>query len=80
LSEKKQSNPNRRSILLSGTALVAATVATDAFAQAQKAAPASPAPVASPSGRRPNILVIFGDDIGQNGGQLAAILNAALAN
>ncbi|PDT86027.1 arylsulfatase [Bradyrhizobium sp. Y36] len=65
MSEKKQSNPNRRSILLSGTALVAATVATDAFAQTQNAAPGSPVPAASPSGRRPNILVIFGDDIGQ---------------
>jgi arylsulfatase A-like enzyme len=49
---------------LSGTALVAATVATDAFAQAQKAAPA-PAASPAPSGRRPNILVIFGDDVGQ---------------
>ncbi|MCG2643830.1 arylsulfatase [Bradyrhizobium sp. CCBAU 11434] len=66
MSEKKQSNPNRRSILLSGTALVAASIATDAFAQAQKAAPGSPAATAGPSGRRPNILVIFGDDIGQS--------------
>src|SRR6478672_10778614 len=66
MSEKNQSNPNRRSILLSGTALVAATIATDAFAQAQKAAPGSPTATAGPSGRRPNILVIFGDDIGQS--------------
>ncbi|BCA05642.1 arylsulfatase [Bradyrhizobium japonicum] len=65
MSEKKQSNPNRRSILLSGTALVAASIATDAFAQAQKAAPGSPAAGPAPSSRRPNILVIFGDDIGQ---------------
>jgi arylsulfatase len=45
--------------------LVAATTLTShALAQAQKAPPAAPAP-AAPSGRRPNILVIFGDDIGQ---------------
>jgi arylsulfatase A-like enzyme len=64
MSEKNQPLPDRRSVLLSGTALVAATVATDAFAQAQKAAPA-PAASPAPSGRRPNILVIFGDDVGQ---------------
>jgi arylsulfatase len=55
---------DRRSILLSGTALVAATVTTDAFAQAQKAAP-TPGAAPALSGRKPNILVIFGDDIGQ---------------
>jgi arylsulfatase len=45
--------------------LVAATTLTShALAQAQKAPPAAPAPAAL-SGRRPNILVIFGDDIGQ---------------
>src|SRR6187431_714882 len=65
MSENKQSNPDRRSILLSGTALVAATVATSAFAQAQRATPGSPTPAAGSSSRKPNILVIFGDDIGQ---------------
>jgi arylsulfatase A-like enzyme len=68
MSKKKdQSFPDRRSVLLGGTALVAAAVATDALAQAQKAAPApgSPAPIPAPSARKPNILVIFGDDIGQ---------------
>ncbi|KGJ68397.1 putative sulfatase [Bradyrhizobium diazoefficiens SEMIA 5080] len=50
---------NRRNILLGTSTLVAAaTLTSGALAQAQKAAPA-------PSGRRPNILVIFGDDIGQ---------------
>ena len=67
MSKKNEPILNRRNVLLSGTALVAATMATDAFAQAPKAAPAPNAPVATPapSGRKPNILVIFGDDIGQ---------------
>src|SRR5260370_5896204 len=57
---------SRRNILLGTSTLVAAaTLSSGALAQAQKAAPAerSPAPTA-PSGRKPNILVIFGDDIG----------------
>jgi arylsulfatase A-like enzyme len=53
--------PDRRSILLGGTALVAASAIASgnpvSVAQAQQAA--------APSGRRPNILVIWGDDIGQ---------------
>jgi len=69
MSKNKQPLPDRRSILLGGTALAAA--ATGAFAQAQKATPgpaAAPPPSPSPSsssGRKPNILVIFGDDVGQ---------------
>jgi arylsulfatase A-like enzyme len=56
---------SRRNILLGSSSLVAAAALTSqALAQAQKASPATPAPVA-PSGKRPNILVIFGDDIGQ---------------
>jgi arylsulfatase A-like enzyme len=62
-SHSRHSSLDRRNVLLSGTALVAATLTSEAFAQAQKAAP-SPA-AAAPSGRKPNILVIFGDDIGQ---------------
>jgi arylsulfatase A-like enzyme len=58
---------NRRNILLGTSTLVAvATLTSGALAQAQKAAPAAPSPApAAPSGRKPNILVIFGDDIGQ---------------
>src|SRR5580700_8386962 len=58
--------PSRRNILLGSSALVAAaTMTSGALAQAQKAAPtAAPAPSAA-SGKKPNILVIFGDDIGQ---------------
>jgi arylsulfatase len=56
---------NRRSILLGSTSLAAALVVGSAapttVAQAQQSAPA-PVPA---GGRRPNILVIFGDDIGQ---------------
>lgn len=68
MSKNKQPLPDRRSILLGGTALAAA--ATGAFAQAQRATPgpaAAPPPAPSPassSGRKPNILVIWGDDIG----------------
>jgi arylsulfatase A-like enzyme len=54
---------NRRAVLLGSSTLVAvATLTSQALAQAQKAAPS---PAAAPaSGRKPNILVIFGDDIG----------------
>ncbi len=54
--------PSRRNILLGGTTLAAASAlgggAPIQVAQAQ-------AQPAAPSGRRPNILVIMGDDIGQ---------------
>ncbi|MGV7215077.1 arylsulfatase [Bradyrhizobium sp. UFLA05-112] len=54
---------NRRNLLLGTSSIVAAATLTfEALAQAQKAAPLA---VAAPSGRKPNILVIFGDDIGQ---------------
>jgi arylsulfatase A-like enzyme len=65
LNETQDRAPSRRNILLGSSALVAAAAMTSgALAQAQKAAPAAAAP-ATPSGRKPNILVIFGDDIGQ---------------
>ena len=55
---------DRRNILLgTSTLIAAATLTSGALAQAQNAAPAA-APAAS-SDRKPNILVIFGDDIGQ---------------
>src|SRR5262245_17165997 len=63
----KDHTPNRRSILLRGTTLAAAS-ALGASAQAQQrpeqAQAQQPAPAPAPSGQRPNILVIFGDDIG----------------
>lgn len=50
---------NRRNVLLGTSSLVAAAVLTsEALAQNQAA------PGGAPSGRKPNILVIFGDDIG----------------
>jgi arylsulfatase A-like enzyme len=53
---------NRRNILLGGTTLAAASAfGTRASVQVTQAQAQQPAP----SGRRPNILVIFGDDIGQ---------------
>ncbi|WPB87311.1 arylsulfatase [Sediminicoccus rosea] len=58
--------PSRRNMLLGGAAGLAATAAQGVqFAQAQaQAQPAAPGrPAAAPQGR-PNILVIFGDDVG----------------
>src|SRR5829696_854711 len=55
-----QNGMSRRNILLAGT-IMAATSAKGSTAQAQPAPPSRPA---VPSGRKPNILVIFGDDIG----------------
>jgi arylsulfatase A-like enzyme len=56
--------PSRRNMLLGGAAGLAATGVQ--LAQAQPAAPARPAPAAAPGGsaRRPNIVVIWGDDVG----------------
>jgi len=67
-AKKEEVQPNvhvdRRKILLGSSALAAAAVlSSEAMAQAQKAAPAATATPAA-SGRKPNILVIFGDDIG----------------
>jgi hypothetical protein len=54
----KRNVPSRRNILLGGTTLAAASAfgagVPVTIAQAQPA----------PAGRKPNILVIFGDDIG----------------
>ena len=55
---------DRRNVLLGTSSLVAAaTLSSSAFAQAQKAAPSRLRRLRR--GRRPNILVIWGDDIGQ---------------
>ena len=57
---------SRRNILLAGTSLVAAT-AINAVARTQvvQAQPVLPPQATAPSGKKPNILVIFGDDVGQ---------------
>ncbi|MBR0819877.1 arylsulfatase [Bradyrhizobium liaoningense] len=56
------SSMDRRAVLLGSSSLVAAaTLTSQALAQAQKAAPAT---IPAAGGRKPNILVIFGDDIG----------------
>jgi arylsulfatase A-like enzyme len=54
---------NRRNVLLSGTALAA--ISTVASATPQVALGQETQPLAS-TGKKPNILVIFGDDIGQS--------------
>ncbi len=63
-SERKQSFLDRRNLLLSGTALVAAMLTSEALGQDQKSAAPAPAASPPPGDRKPNILVIFGDDIG----------------
>lgn len=60
-TEQPSCNLDRRRILLSGTAFMTAA-AVGSQAQAQQPAPAPQA--ATGAGRPPNILVIFGDDIG----------------
>src|SRR5258707_5035907 len=57
--QRKDRAHNRRNILLGGTTLAVAS----ALGNSVRIARAQPQP--APSGRRPNILVIFGDDIGQ---------------
>jgi arylsulfatase A-like enzyme len=57
---------SRRNMLLGSSALVAAaTMTSGALAQAQKAAPV-PAPATPGGANKPNIVIIWGDDIGQS--------------
>jgi arylsulfatase A-like enzyme len=73
MSEKSSPSPktkvSRRIILLGGITLAAASALTSASsaqtAQAQQRPTAQAQPAPAPPGQRPNILVIFGDDIGQ---------------
>ena len=51
----KQSNPNRRAVLMTGGSLLAASVFTSAINEDVKA---------QETGKKPNILIIWGDDIG----------------
>jgi len=66
ISEKDDAQAiNRRNVLLGTSSIIAAaSLTSDALAQAQKTAPAPAPAAAASSGRKPNILVIFGDDIG----------------
>ena len=61
-TDAKPSNFNRRNMLLGGTTLAAASALGGATPV--QVAQAQPRPAAAPPGGRPNILVIFGDDIG----------------
>jgi arylsulfatase A-like enzyme len=58
----EQAALNRRKILLGSTTLVAAS----AIATSQPLQVAQAQQPAAPSGKKPNILVVFGDDIGQS--------------
>jgi arylsulfatase len=58
----KSGDLSRRNILLAGTTLAAAS--TVAAANPIRAAPAQQPQAPAASGGKPNILVIFGDDIG----------------
>src|SRR5207342_280065 len=63
--QQRTTDVSRRNILLAGTTMAAAS-ALAASAPVQTAqAQQRPGTPAATSGRRPNILVIFGDDIGQ---------------
>ena len=56
---------NRRNLLLGTSSLVAAaTLTSDALAQAQRPEPGPMSQTPAVNGSKPNILVIFGDDIG----------------
>ncbi len=57
----RKPTPSRRDILLTSSALVAASALGAALGPTTANAEDKPAPA---SGKKPNILVIFGDDIG----------------
>jgi arylsulfatase len=64
IDQQHATDVSRRNILLAGTTMAAAS-ALAASAPVQTAQAQQQRPAAIPSGQRPNILVIFGDDIGQ---------------
>ena len=59
-ARKQHEGPSRSSLLMSGTALAAATAMGPGTTVAQAQQQTAP----SPSGKQPNILVIMGDDVG----------------
>ena len=66
MADREKRAVNRRSVLLGGTTLAASAIAAPAqLAQGQQRKRAQTQQQPAPTGRRPNILVIFGDDIGQ---------------
>jgi arylsulfatase A-like enzyme len=62
-TDETQASVSRRNILLGGSALAASALSTASLLQTAQAQQAQPAQAAAP-GAKPNILVIFGDDIG----------------
>jgi arylsulfatase A-like enzyme len=59
---RRKSTLNRRNVLLGGTTLVAAALGASTPVSVAQAPQQQPAAL---SGRKPNIMIIFGDDIGQ---------------
>ena len=53
--------PNRRNVLLAGTAMAATALSASSIVEQAQAQQPAPAPTA---GSKPNIVVIMGDDIG----------------
>src|SRR5215475_4573954 len=56
--------PNRRQVLLGGTAAATAALASSALVSIRQAKAQAQQAASGSSGKKPNILVIFGDDIG----------------
>jgi len=64
IDEKHATNVSRRNILLAGTTFAAASALTASATLQTAQTQQRPATPAAPSGQRPNILFIMGDDIG----------------
>ncbi|MEK1889812.1 MAG: arylsulfatase [Phyllobacterium sp.] len=62
--DEVQTSVSRRSLLLAGSSLAITAIASTAKDRARAQTQQAPQPGSAASGKQPNILVIFGDDIG----------------